>query len=323
MKKTISPSASIERWEVFFKALIQKVAEPTPQWPTVRCWSRSNLITVLVEIRNQGKAPLLTTFPHGNAILDHLQKTGLVSHIEVEAASPSPSTDFYLLDFDGTSPKEVDPLELLQAFKPAGIICYFSALSYYGLTTQIASQHHIATLSKPSSTAATRNDGAQEETSTTGGVKRNPLGEKAFTFQSVPCFWTRRTPSRLVGIQIRAKAPRTRFRITTLEQTLLDTLHRPFSCGGLSVILEAWEKGSRTMDEQRLTEHLATMAHTDTYRRVGALLDLMGNPAPSSLKAQLDEIKNGMPRPSPESRISLLPGIDFPNTNETWQVGVP
>ncbi len=323
MNKTISPSASIDRWEIFFKALIRKVAQPTTEWPTVRCWSKSGLITVLVEIRNQEKDHLLTTFPHGEAILEHLQKTGLVSRVEVEAASPSASTDFYLLDFDGTSPREVDPLELLQAFKPEGIICYFSALSYYGLTTQIASQHHIATLSKPSSTPATRNDSDQEETSTAGGVKRNPLGQKAFTFQEVPFFWTRRTPSKLVGIQTREKAPRTRFRITTLEQTLLDTLHRPFPCGGLSVILEAWEKGSRTMDEQRLAEHLAAMAHTDTYRRVGALLDLMGTPAPSPLKTRLDEIKNGMPRPSPESRIPLLPGIDFPSTNETWQVGVP
>lgn len=322
MKKTVSPSSSIERWEIFFKALIQKVTEPTTKWPTVRCWSKSNLIATLVEIRHEEEDRLLTTFPPGKDILEHLQNTGLVSHIAVEVDASSPSADFYMLDFEGASPNEVDPLELLQAFKPDGIICYFSALSYYGLTTQITSQHHIAVLTKPS-IPAQRNEREYAEASAPGTGKRNPLGQKAFMFQGVPFFFTRRTPTRLVGIQTRDQSPRTRLRITTLEQTLLDTLHRPFPCGGLAVIMEAWEKGTRNMDEERLAEHLHTMSHTDTYRRVGAMLELVGRTAHSPLKEQLAEIKRALPRPTPENRISLLPGIDFPNTNETWQVGIP
>lgn len=323
MKRILSPSFSIERWEVFLNALIQKVAKPTDRWPTVRCWSKRNLIHVLTEIRIQEKSRLLSTFPTAEVILGHLQKTGLVSHIDVETVSPPrPATDFFLLDLEGTSERDADPLELLQAFKPEGVICYFSALSYYGLTTQVPSQHHIATLTKTAASPIQRIK-APPDSLSPRTVKRDPMGQKIFTFQSVPFFWTRRVLSRIVGIQTRNEGARTQLRITTREQTLLDTLNRPIPCGGLAVILEAWEKGSRTMDEDRLAEYLKSMSHVDTYRRVGAVLEFIGHTPSPCLKKQLDDIRQALPPQASETRIPLLPGTDFPSTNVTWQVGIP
>jgi hypothetical protein len=42
---------------------------------------------------------------------------------------------------------------------------------------------------------------------------------------------------------MRVVSPRTWLRITTLEQTLLDTLLQPLRCVGEAVVLEAWENG--------------------------------------------------------------------------------
>ncbi|MDD2707396.1 MAG: type IV toxin-antitoxin system AbiEi family antitoxin [Verrucomicrobiae bacterium] len=265
----------------------------------------------------------MSTFPTAEVILEHLQKTGLVSHLDVESTSPpSPTTDFFLFHLEGPAEKDADPLELLQAFKPEGVICYFSALAYYGLTTQIPSQHHIATLTA-AAIPARKTDKDRQESLSRETVKRNPMGQKVFTFQGIPFFWTRRIASRIAGIQIRQEGTRTQFRITTREQTLLDTLNRPIPCGGLAVILEAWEKGARTMDEKRLAEHLKTMSHADTCRRVGAIFDLIGHPPAPCLKKQLDAIKPSLPSQTSKTIISLLPGINFPNTNDIWQVSIP
>src|SRR5207237_3233319 len=46
--------------------------------------------------------------------------------------------------------------------------------------------------------------------------------------------FTRRSARLVLGVQSRDYGPRTRIRITTLEQTLLDTLSKPFHCGGRS-----------------------------------------------------------------------------------------
>jgi predicted transcriptional regulator of viral defense system len=49
-------------------------------------------------------------------------------------------------------------------------------------------------------------------------------------------------------------------RITTLEQTLLDTLHRPLSCGGPPIVIEAWEHTAlgRSTNVDLVLEAMAT-----------------------------------------------------------------
>ena len=61
--------------------------------------------------------------------------------------------------------------------------------------------------------------------------------------------------------------------MTTLEQTLLDTLHKPWSCGGSSVVFEAWERGVPLLDEERTAEYLMKIGRFDLTRRGGYMLD--------------------------------------------------
>ena len=79
------------------------------------------------------------------------------------------------------------------------------------------------------------------------------------------------------GIERRFLNSQTLFRITALEQTLLDTLHRPPSCGGSSVVLEAWDTARGDMDEERLAAYLAKIGDEPMTRRVGDMLEQLGH----------------------------------------------
>ena len=107
-------------------------------------------------------------------------------------------------------------------------------------------------------------------------TQRSPLGTEIFRFDEVPYYVTRRDASLAPGIQLRVVSPKTWLRITTIEQTLLDTLLQPVRCGGEAVILEAWEKGVKDMDMDRMAEHLTKIQREDLDRRVAAVLDLTG-----------------------------------------------
>ena len=64
----------------------------------------------------------------------------------------------------------------------------------------------------------------------------------------------------------------------TLEQTLLDSLYKPFLCGGPEVVFEAWQEavGSRRIDEERLLTYLRAMNYPATTRRLAVMLELAG-----------------------------------------------
>ncbi|MFT3882954.1 MAG: hypothetical protein QM703_25270 [Gemmatales bacterium] len=73
--------------------------------------------------------------------------------------------------------------------------------------------------------------------------KPNLLGEWLFTYKGLRYYKTTKENRLVPGIQTRFLNPTSIVRITSLEQTLLDTLHRPLSCGGPAVVMEAWEQG--------------------------------------------------------------------------------
>ena len=50
---------------------------------------------------------------------------------------------------------------------------------------------------------------------------------------------------------MRAYGPRAQIRITTLEQTLLDSLYKPFLCGGPEVVFEAWQDAVDRLDRMQ------------------------------------------------------------------------
>jgi hypothetical protein len=312
------------QWELFLKALSDKLAEPTSILPTVRCLTHTTLAKIVQEIR---RTTLPSTFPNTPEILKHLINIGWAFpvKIDVPSATATPSKEFYLLDISAAHGTDVDPLELLQAYRPDGIICYFSALTYHSLTTQLPTHHHIAVLNKAPKVQKSyyqiRNkDNFEEPVIST---KKASLGELLFAYQGIPCYLTKRLPARLIGFQTRIIGPRTHLRITTLEQTLLDTFHKPLYCGGTPVVFEAWAEGISRFDEDLLNNYLLKINSPLLLRRLGAMFDLIDYTPSNTLKItlekglELDEQNNSL------ANIPLLPGIAFPSLNAKWQVTTP
>lgn len=313
-----------EHWETFLKALSDKIAEPSPDHPTARCWTHTSFANVVQDIRRKS---LPSTFPHTPEIIAHLIKIGWACRVDVDLLSETstPSREFYLLDISASHGAKVDPFELLQAYRPDGVICYFSALTYHSLTSQMASFHHIASLIKPGkskkATYEFRNPDKTDETQIS--TKKISLGEMLFSYENIPYYLTKRSPSKLVGMQTRILGPRTHIRITTLEQTLLDTLHKPLYCGGASVVLEAWEEGINRFDEERFKEYLDKLSSRLLLRRVGAMFELLEYETSDELKEALEKGLEFFDEDAPETYISLLPGLEFPSLNLKWRVKIP
>jgi hypothetical protein len=247
-------------------------------------------------------------------------------------ASPLPveSESVYLIEIGASAKAEVDPLELLMAGKPSGVVCYFTAVAFHALTTQLVEHHHVAEL-HPQRRGPER--GLPEE-GATGRPERPPasgprrprgLGKLLFRFQGVPLYSTRRSARLVPGVQTRGYGPRAQVRITTLEQTLLDTLYKPFHCGGPEVVFEAWQEvvASRRIDEERLVAYLRVMNYPATARRLGVMLELAGGIPGAELRRFLEACQDVIDRKSPHARISLLPGVDYQNLNDPWLVNTP
>jgi predicted transcriptional regulator of viral defense system len=313
------------QWEFFLHALSDNIAEPTENQLTVRCWTLTSLAKVIQKIK---KMPELTsTFPNTPEILKHLRKIGWAYPIDVEVQPtiPSRSKEFYLLDIGAAHGTKVDPLELLQAYKPDGVICYFSALTYYSLTTQIATHHHIAALRKKASALRSDYDMPLTDKSNESitSNRKNSLGKKQFIYQDIPFYLIQRSTSRMIGLQIRMLGPRTNIRITTLEQTLLDTLHKPIYCGGPPVVFEAWEEGITRIDEDLLNDYLQKIDSSLILRRVGAMLEMFDFRPSKEFETTLEKGLESSSRNSATTVIPILPGYEFTSLNSKWKVMTP
>ncbi len=310
--------------ESFLARLSQSLAAPTLEWPTVRCWTGPALDRIFKQVRDELAAERLTSDLSHRSLLEWVCRLRLASPLPVEGES------IYLVEIGASAEAEVDPLELLMASKPSGVVCYFSAVGFHALTTQLVEHHHIAELQPPSAVPESESpekNGAErpERQPTAGSRKPRGLGRLLFRFQGVPFYSTRRSGRLVPGVQTRGHGPRAQVRITTLEQTLLDTLSKPFQCGGPEVVFEAWQEGvaSRRIDEERLVEYLRAMNYPATARRLGVMLGLVGGAPGTELRQFLEACQAVIDRQGPYARISLLPGVDYQNLNETWLVNTP
>lgn len=308
--------------ETFLGRLNKKLAVPTREWPTVRCWTESALGRIIKQVRHELAADGLKVKLTHRSLLEWVCRLRLAAPLPVEGES------LYLLEIGASAEAEVDPLELLMAAKPSGVICYFSAVVFHALTTQLVEHHHIAELRPKGPETERREEGEEgivERKPVSGSRKTSGLGQHLFRFQEVSFYATRRSTRLVPGIQTRGYGPRAQIRITTLEQTLLDTLYKPFQCGGPEVVFEAWQKGvaSKRIDEERLVEYLRAMNYPATTRRLGVMLELAGTAPGAELQRFLKASQDAINRQSPHARISLLPGVDYQNLNEPWQVNTP
>jgi hypothetical protein len=313
----------LERWEIFLRTLNNRVSAPSETHPTVRCWKQSALSGEIKAVIREKQSELLTTFPPAYQVIEHLKRMGWAQPIKTQSPGGSQPIEFLLVDTGSAEGPPISPLELLQAWLPTGTICYLSALTYHELTTQSAAHHHIARLNphRP------RKEPAEPTEPEKGSepVERNPLGTEVFRFAKVSYYETRRDASLVPGIQMRVASPKTWLRITTLEQTLLDTLLQPVRCGGEAVILEAWENGIKEIDADRMAKHLSEIQREDLERRVAAVLDIIGaNMAATSLGRRLQGLRERLAAAAQEVlEIPLLPGFEFANLSGAWKVRAP
>jgi hypothetical protein len=317
--------------EAFLADLCHSVALPTTDWPTVRLWTKSSLDRLFKKVKDgigESKPPLSNV-----ELLAWIEKLGLARAFEAD------SQTFYLLELGAGPDSEIDPLELMMAYEPSGVVCYFSALAFHSLTSQMPSHHHVAVLTessrpdrwqdgRPEDAEEGRNRGAPARKTAADGkprIKASPFGKTVFSYSGISYYLTRRTSRLVPGVQSRSNGPRARFRITTCEQSLLDTLHKPQNCGGSAVVMEAWHEATTSgrLDEERLVDYLVRMDYPSTSRRVGAMLRLMGYNAGARLENYLEQARQVVDDKAPYSQISLLPGFDYSNLDEEWLVRLP
>ena len=313
----------MERWEVFLRALAARVSAADENNLTARCWKLSTLSSEIKAVIKANQKMLRATFPSARGVIDQLKRIGWIHPVAVQSPKDAAALEFLLLDMEAGKGDPINPLELLQAYLPDGVISYFSAISYHELTTQLVSHHHVARITPAKPQKIVESATAPEPRPKTEAAERNPLGTRIFSFEDVSYYSNRRAASLVPGIQTRVVAPRCWLRITTLEQTLLDGLMQPTRCGGEAVVLEAWETAVKQLDAERMAEHLGKIQHEDLDRRVGAMLEMLGADfASSALGRRLKTIKDRLTTPA-VTEIPLLAGLEFSTSNQTWKIQTP
>ena len=298
---------------------------PSSKYPNVRCISRAALIRELVKLQDRLSHSGVKRIS-GTELLEFLVRSGLVQRVShIDATGSQPPAQFFSIGLSEPN-LELDPIELLQAMEPRGVVCYFTAVQFHNLSTQIPTHHQIARLSKASAPhGRAPSSSPVHRTPLTGTQKkRDRLGKRQFLYHGIPYYITSRKESRMPGIQKRYYTNKTLISITTYEQTLLDTLDRPLSCGGPSVVFEAWDNAASELDQSRILAHLKAIEDQQLTRRVGyMLLDHLQHKLDAGLSRYLDRIRTELKKDQSAGVISLLPGYQYSHTNHDWSVEVP
>lgn len=308
----MSRSIPTEIWQNFVALLAEAVSRTSEEHPTVRVWKDTELIGLINEIAKANHDTLRTTFPPGKVVLDQLERMGWLRRLPLTKSATRRT--LFLMEQEATKDVAVDSLEVLQAVLPSGLISYFGAISFHELTSQMPAFFHVGRLA---------NGHPPESAAPVEAGDRNPLGTYLFEYDGVRCYETKRYRGLTPGVQRRVIGPRTSYRITTMEQTLLDAILQPVRCGGEAVVFEAWGHASKLADFDRMTEHLQAISRDSLVRRVGAMLEMMGAEVKSGsvLAKLLVAVKSRLS--SADEMIPLLPGLSYPKADHSWRVSIP
>lgn len=311
-------------FEVFLAKFAERFATPSDELPTVRCVSRTTLVRLLGKIRDSAVVEAEFNAPRTPAaeLLVRLEHSNLVRRIPLEdPRTGEPLDKLYAVGLPA-SEIELNPVELMVGFKPKAVVCYFSALRLHSLTTQVPSHYHYAIVSEE----ATPPKVVPPSVRPAEPAQRtfDPLGTLQFTYQGL-CYYETHRDKRLVpGVQARHLHDKTVIRITTREQTLIDTLHRPLSCGGPPVVFEAWEKALDDLSENRMAKYLEAIEDPRVVRRVGFMLGNFGYSPRGKLASLLNAARpDEASGREADAIIPLLPGVNYPSVDAQWQVRVP
>ena len=323
-KSTVAPLSDGDRIHLIFRELSSDLAGAGETHPSARVWRHSDLVAKISGIANAHVDKLTTNFPPAREVIDRMLQIGWAKPLTTETPPGKKPEVLYLLDMEA-GPDELPGVpELLQGFEPAGVLCYFGALEFHELTTQVPAFYHIARLEEPRTSGPSPTPRIEPQAASGPPRKpRDPLGTLRFHYQGVPCYSTRRDRTLVPGVQLRQQGPRTLLRTTTLEQTLLDTLLHPLRCGGESTVFEAWERGISRWNPERLERHLAEIGRDDFERRVGAMLDFLDASAGPVLATRLNASKERRRQSDEATPIPLLHGFEYPRVSADWGVTLP
>ena len=290
--------------------------EPSPALNS-RCLSEQTLYRILDELESEDfRLPVPK-----NRIVTWLRETGLLAVVPVVYTEERPSTRttrFFSFDIATSPSLHVSPLELLQAYQSDGVICYFTAVAFHSLSTQQPVHHHVAIPTESNARSI-----APKVIRRNPARPRNPLGTHLFNYDGIPFYKTSRETRLLLGVQSRYVGPTTVIRITNLEQTLIDTLHRPLHCGGPAVVFEAWDEGLKRMNEDRLADYLASIDYRPAVQRLGYMLDDLDFKPRAKLRSVLDQYLSQLDPADSTVYQQLFPGIEYHNLRLPWLVYGP
>lgn len=302
-------------FQLIVAELSDALATPTDVMPSVRCVSRAALVGIINDLASTLGIPE-SRIPSGAQAIARLVKAKLLRSIPFDDVAPRVGKGRLFAVGMGVDVTTLHPLEMLQAHVPAGIVCYMSALEVHALTTQPTMHHHIGRLE----TAPTRLRAAHEApvtraNTTSDGVMGRPatlpLGQWQFTYHGLRYYLTAREPQFLKSHQTRYLSDRSWYRVTTLEQTLIDTLHRPVSCGGPAIVFEAWETATEKLDPAKMTALLEQVGDARLTRRAGYMLGRLGYDV-TALESAVDD-----------AAVPLLPGVPYSTFDPRWRLFVP
>lgn len=304
---------SADQYEQLLTGFATQVCEPSEAIPTTRCLSARTLRRILGALRTDPSLTWLRRFPHRD-IIETLTQSSVLKPLMMEDGDSELSEQLFAVGL-GITPDRLDPTEILLGLEPKGVICYFTALATHGLTTQIPPHHHIAILSnRPSSTGP-----SISSQKLSGGNGSPSLGTLRTRFQGAGYYSTIRSRNAVPGIERRILTDQLMIRSTTREQTLLDTLMRPVSCGGSAVVFEAWERTGADLDVARVLQLLRAINHRLLARRAGYMLASFGAATSDptiSLEGWHREFGHGEAAP-------LLPGMPYTRIDHRWNLQVP
>lgn len=310
-----------ERHDAFIAALTDRLSQEPSITLNPHCLSESTIYRLFDEITPKGGKPESSK----SLTMAWLHEIGLLTPIVMDdyPDGPTRGTRFYRLDLSRKARSQPSPLELLQAFDADGVICYFTAVAFHSLTTQPPAYHHIAALVNPRSRTAATSPKTTEGTPGPPRKEPDPLGKWLFTYRGLRYYQTSRERELVPGVQTRFLGPETLVRITTLEQTLLDTLHRPLSCGGPAVVVEAWEQGIGRANEARLASHLQAMNHLPIAQRLGYILEQIDHKPGPELSGVLQGYLLQLNPDDPAAPQQLFPGVHYEHLAHPWLVYGP
>jgi hypothetical protein len=327
--------------ETFLLHFNQAVAASTEKYPVTNVWRESNLIALISDIKATLKALgiQVTALPCNQDLLEQLERIGLVRELAIKEVGEGQRKPprFFRIDIGASLFSEpVEMAEILQASLPEGVLCYSSAVRYYHLTTQSFLFQHVAAIvmgaagakRPPISQATARRQPLTPEDEIASGAetrvgRRDTLGTPSFTYAGVACYSLRRQAHTMPGTHQRILSPRARIRITTFEQTLLDTLYKPFYCGGPAIVFEAWQQHPEKLNQAKLARLVEKIGIDHWARRAGYMVETLGLAADPSWNALMEKILRRLDRSDAHNLLPLLPGMPYNSTSEKWMLLVP